>query len=273
MQPQPTPVSAPMQLRIADDLRLQIEAGDLEPGDPLPTLGDLASDYDVSVTTARNAIVLLKQQGLITGGRGKAPVVRPKPRRVRRDSSRHQHEKNMVRKPVEQRETDGLAEIDLGTNLDDLDFNASYDNIEAGDLATVFGIEKSDLVVRRHYEHSNHKTGHLEAWSVSYLPLHLISGNPAIADEANAAWPGGTMHQLYTVGIEVAKVVDEVSASMPSTVDKEKWGIADGVPLLWVRRISIDTTGQVVEVSDAQYPADRTTLSFDTQLELWEDES
>jgi hypothetical protein len=38
MEPQPTPVAAPIHLRIADDLRMQIERGNLQPGASLPTL-------------------------------------------------------------------------------------------------------------------------------------------------------------------------------------------------------------------------------------------
>ena len=58
---------------------------------------------------------------------------------------------------------------------------------------------------------------------------------------------------------------------MPTTVDAQRWDLEPGVPLLLVRRISIDTTGRAVEVSDAQYPADRTLLRFTTPLRPWSD--
>jgi GntR family transcriptional regulator len=78
------------------------------------------------------------------------------------------------------------------------------------------------------------------------------------------------MHALSTVGIEIDKIVDEVTATMPTTVEAAMWALPEGVPLLWVRRISIDTTGRVVEISDAQYPADRTKLTFHTSLTRWD---
>jgi len=84
-------------------------------------------------------------------------------------------------------------------------------------------------------------------------------------------WPGGAQRQFSTVGIEIADVADEVRAVMPTTVDAQRWDLEDGVPLLLVRRISADTAGRVVEVSDAQYPADRTLLRFDTPLRPWGD--
>jgi GntR family transcriptional regulator len=78
------------------------------------------------------------------------------------------------------------------------------------------------------------------------------------------------MHQLYTVGIEVVEITDYVTAAMPTTAEGQAWNLPDGTPLLWVRRISIDTNDQVVEVSDAQYPADRTMLTFHTPLTPWD---
>ena len=41
------------------------------------------------------------------------------------------------------------------------------------------------------------------------------------------------------------------------------------MPIIVCRRISIDTDGRVVEISDADYPADRTELHFVTPLRAW----
>ncbi len=93
------------------------------------------------------------------------------------------------------------------------------------------------------------------AYSVSYVPLALIESNPKLLDGDEEPWPGGAMHQFATLGIEIADVIDEVTGVTPSPVDAQRWGLEDGVPMLWVRRISVDTTGRVVEVSDACYLA------------------
>jgi GntR family transcriptional regulator len=65
------------------------------------------------------------------------------------------------------------------------------------------------------------------------------------------------------------KMVDEVTARMPTTVEAQLWGLAEGVPLIFCRRISIDAAGRVIETSDADYPADRTELHFVTPLRPW----
>jgi GntR family transcriptional regulator len=109
----------------------------------------------------------------------------------------------------------------------------------------------------------------LMSYSTSYMPLNLVASNPALLDAANEPWPGGTMHQLSTVGIEIMTVIDEVTARMPTTVEVQAWGLPDGIPLIFCRRISLDSDNRTVEISDSDYPADRTELRFVTPLKPW----
>ncbi|WP_371781839.1 GntR family transcriptional regulator [Streptosporangium subroseum] len=269
MDPRPTAVQAPIHLRIADDIRMQIERGELEPGASLPTLAELAARWSCSMNSTRAAIALLKAQGLITSGRGKAPTVRIQPRKVIRSSERHQVEKDLVLKSEADRAGIGEAETNLGISIDNQRFTSRYDQIAAGEMAGIFGINPNDLLLRRCYEATDPMAGLRLSWSVSYMPVALIESNPALLDERNEPWPGGTMHQLSTVGIEIMRVVDEVTARMPTTVEAQTWGLSNGIPLVFCRRISIDGGGRVVEISDADYPADRTELHFVTPLKAW----
>jgi GntR family transcriptional regulator len=270
MEPQPTAVSRPMQLTISDDIRMQIERGELAPGASIPTLQEICDRWSCSVASARAAVALLKEQGLITSGRGKALTVKVPHHRVLRSSNRHQVEKDLVHKPEKVRGAIGTSELETNTPIAELGFRSEY-RVEAAteELAEVFGVAVGSELLRREYETTGAKTRRRVAWSVSYLPKALIASNPALLSSDNEPWPGGTQHQLYTVGIEIIKMVDEVEAIAPTTVDRELWGLDGGVPLLKVRRISIDTEDRVVEVSDAVFPADRTKLVFPTQLKPW----
>jgi len=270
MGPELTAVTAPVHLRIADDIRVKIETGELGPDDQLPTLGALAEQWSCSVTSARGAIALLREQGLISGGRGQPLRVRVKPRMVIRDSRRHQGEKDLAIASLDERRRHGEAEDDLGEELQALDFRCEYRRVPApAELAAVFGIEPGAELLRKMYE-TRDKTGRTRrAYSVSWVPVSLIESNPSLLSDDCEPWPGGAQNQFRTVGIEIAEVVDEVRAIMPTTVDVQRWALEPGVPLLAVRRISIDTDKRVVEVSDAQYPADRTELRFTTPLRPW----
>ncbi len=268
--PRRTPVRPDKQVQIADDLRIRIEQGDLKPGDELPPVSDLISTYACSTAAARAAIELLKQQGLVSGGRGKPPRVRTQPIVVTRWSSRHQQEKDMVLRPADDRARDGVAETDLGKAIEDVDFSARYAKTVASEkLAKAFGVDREIELLERTFEWKDKRSGQRLLWSVSYLPYSLVESRPDLLDETRAQESGSTQYQLYTLGIELAEVKDVVSARMPTTVEMELWGLEKGTPLLVVRRISIDTGHRIVEVSDAEFPADRTELGFTTKLENW----
>ena len=61
--------------QIADRLRDQISAGQLGPGERLPSEPDLARDYDASRNTVRLAIALLTNQGLVGDRQGLGTLV------------------------------------------------------------------------------------------------------------------------------------------------------------------------------------------------------
>jgi DNA-binding GntR family transcriptional regulator len=60
---QPGPVAPWRQIHA--QLRAEIEAGRLAPGDRLPSIVDLAETYGVALTTVRKALDALKAEGLI----------------------------------------------------------------------------------------------------------------------------------------------------------------------------------------------------------------
>ncbi|MEB8340536.1 winged helix-turn-helix domain-containing protein [Streptomyces endophyticus] len=65
---------------IADTLRTRILGGDLKPGERLPTQASLAREFGVERGTVRNALQLLRSDGLLANpGKGSPPTVsRPK---------------------------------------------------------------------------------------------------------------------------------------------------------------------------------------------------
>lgn len=66
----------PLHLRISDELRRQINLGELHPGDLLPSEHALMSRFGVSRGTVRHALAALRADGTITGSRGRPPEVR-----------------------------------------------------------------------------------------------------------------------------------------------------------------------------------------------------
>lgn len=66
----------PPYRQIADDLRQQIESGDLSPGERLRSARALAAHYGVAVQTAQNALTALRTAGLTDAVAGRGTFVR-----------------------------------------------------------------------------------------------------------------------------------------------------------------------------------------------------
>jgi GntR family transcriptional regulator len=57
--------SRPVYLQIAAAIKEQIQQGNLQPGEELPSVRDLARDLDINLHTARHAYQLLREQGVV----------------------------------------------------------------------------------------------------------------------------------------------------------------------------------------------------------------
>jgi GntR family transcriptional regulator len=65
----------PVYYRLADDIKRQIESGQLKSGDSLPTEGQLGEMYGISRMTVRHGLALLVELGLIESVKGKGSFV------------------------------------------------------------------------------------------------------------------------------------------------------------------------------------------------------
>ena len=115
-------------------------------------------------------------------------------------------------------------------------------------------------------------TGDALACDIVLHTGHAHESNPDLLDARNEPWPGGTQHELYTVGIEVA----------PGWSRSKSLGSCQQLSIdrcgTWTRGIRcctyvvelFDTKDRVVEgVYDASFPGDRTKLVFTTPLAPW----
>jgi DNA-binding GntR family transcriptional regulator len=62
----------PVYVQLADLIAGQIESGDLQPDYPIPSEAQLKQEFGVARNTARRAVELLRERGLVytIGGRG-----------------------------------------------------------------------------------------------------------------------------------------------------------------------------------------------------------
>ncbi|WP_202869316.1 GntR family transcriptional regulator, partial [Kribbella antibiotica] len=70
----------PPYLVIAAELRRQIEAGELQPGDRVPSTRSLVRDFGVAMATATKALKALQDERLVHASPGIGTVVGPQPK-------------------------------------------------------------------------------------------------------------------------------------------------------------------------------------------------
>ncbi|WP_410601569.1 GntR family transcriptional regulator [Amycolatopsis sp. lyj-90] len=66
-------------LQVAGGLRAAIASGEYSPGAQLPTYADLAEAWGVAPNTAKSAVSLLRDEGLVVTRHGKGSFVRTQP--------------------------------------------------------------------------------------------------------------------------------------------------------------------------------------------------
>lgn len=247
----------PAYLRIAAELREQIRRGDYPPGSRLPTLARLRQTHGVSEIVVRQAVALLRGEGLVETRRGGGTVVRVRPAVRRIAMSRYRNDA-----PAAAPATSFTRDQRIDWNEYRLD--ADFARVRADPhLASLFELPAGTPLLRRRFVF--HSRGEPQQISVSYLPWSLVEGTP-VADPAREPWPGGTPAQLAFLGHPVTRVEESVQARMPTPEETETLRIAAGVPVLTVTRRMLSDDRPYEVCRDIVIPADRVTLDYSIDL-------
>jgi len=231
--------------RIADDLRAQILRGDLEPGSPLPSEATLVHQYGSSRGPVRQALNLLRSEGLVDGYQGRGVFVRRRPSLRRLSIDGVTNGAREQQHPTE--ELGGQLEV------------RRYAPITApAEVAERLGLPEGARVLARSFRFI--VEGRPAQLSDSYLPYDLVQGTP-IEDPGNEPWPGGTLAQLRSLGIEVREITEDVATRTPTTDEMQELGLRPGMPVFEVTR-TIHATDRPVVTSRLVIAGDRYVLSY-----------
>lgn len=247
----------PEYLRIAAELRDAIANGTYAPGAQLPTLPALAQQYGVSDTTVRNALRVLRQEGLVESKTRSGTRVRQRPAIHRLAADRYRPRPQPATPFTADQDAD-WSEYHLGKK-----FERVMASAELLDLFDAEPGEHLELLARRFVFFDK---GVPAQMSSSYVRWNDVAGSP-ITDPINEPWPGGTVSQLSSVGITVTKVLESFTAAMPSEVEAQTLVIGEGVPVIrWTRRM-LTATGRVVEVAHPMVRrGDTTVIDYEINL-------
>jgi GntR family transcriptional regulator len=238
--------------QIADQLRTAIERGDLRAGDRLPSEAVLIRHYGVARMTVRQAIQELRTEGRVVAEHGRGVFVR-QPAPVRRLAS-----DRFLRRHREAGQAAFLAEADKSGVRPQVDQIEVTKAAPPDDVRERLRLPDCELVVVRSRRHL--ADDRPVETAVSYLPASVADGT-AIT-EVNTG-PGGIYARLEEAGHELGHFTEEVTARMPTAVERRRLELADGVPVLVVVRTAYDTAGRPLEVCDTVKAAPAYVLEYD----------
>jgi GntR family transcriptional regulator len=235
---------------IADDLRAEIDAGNLPPGSKVPGENELMATYGVEQPTARRALDVLKNEGLIVARRGAGTFVREFRLYRRRSPAR-------------------LAESGWGTGRsiwqsDDAERQTSVDSIEIATVdapdhvAGVLGLANGDktLIRRRRYLVDDAPV----QLATSYYPERLVRGS-AVAEAATGT--GGVYARLAELGHRPVNFREELRVRMPRDSEAKLLELAQGTPVILVARTAFTAEGRAVEVNEMTLDSGSYILEYD----------
>lgn len=256
-QPAPDHSPRPRYRAVADELRRRVLAGAIPPGSLLPSESSLIREFKVSRGTIREALALLRAEGLVVTEHGRGTHARPALPVRRLASERYQTEVDRIAggQPLTSSFT-----WDLGIGWSDYLLDKEFQEVAAtAALADAFGVEAGTPLLERRFVFRS--LGVPQQLSTSYFPLDLVAGSP-VADPANEPWPGGDVARLSSLGIAVTGIRERVRARMPLPDEASVLRIPAGVPVVTITRQTY-AADRVVEVAtDIVIPADRVELDY-----------
>lgn len=237
---------APKYQRIASELRAQIRSGEYSPGSQLPAETALMERFNVTRPTLRQAIGLLRAEGLLEARHGIGTFVREDRRLQRR--SRHRY--------GEARGRTGLLNAHLRHEITFAGEAPLPDHI-----AEAMGLEAGTTVIVRRRSLFDRETGRLEELGASYLPR-------AIAEGTFLAEIGVVPKALFRcvedlTGRKYTAANDRWVARLASAQEATAFSLPSGAPVLHVIHTARDENGDVLEVSESIWPADRVVFLDD----------
>jgi GntR family transcriptional regulator len=242
----------PVYKQIADALRAQIETGSLPPGEKLPSESALTRQFEVSQGTIRQALAILRGEGLIVAEHGRGVFVRSRPR-----TRRLAHDR-FARRHREQGKAAYLAEAEQTNTRPRVDVSYVGPDKAPAEFARRLSVKTGArvLVRRRRYLSDEQPT----ELATSYIPWDIAAGTPMTEENPG---PGGVYARIEELGHQLERFTEDVTARMPTPEEVKALRLPPGTPVLTLVRVAFDTKGRAVEVCDTVMSADHYVLSYE----------
>ncbi|MGL5826287.1 MAG: GntR family transcriptional regulator [Nocardioides sp.] len=244
---------------VAAALRAAIDRGDHGPGDKIPSERTLAAAYGVARNTAREAVRLLAEAGLVTAEHGRGVFVRATPRLMRFGQQRYSKQL---------RDETGVSPFHAEVAAQGRTPNAYMTRIERivppTSIAERLGVaDDTKSVVRR--ENWYFADAEPMQVGVTYIPWEIAKGS--VLARSDKLGPGDLYARFEEKGHLITYTREEVTARMPTPEETAGLMLPDGVPVLVVLHTGIDQNHQPFEVTEFIMRADYTGLDYTMKVD------
>ncbi|MET7363577.1 GntR family transcriptional regulator [Streptomyces sp. NPDC005562] len=240
----------PKYQRIADGLREAVQTGQYGPGDRLPGENDLMAAHGVARMTARQALGVLKDEGIAEARKGAGVFVRSfRPLRRR-----------AVQRLAAQQWGNGRSvwAVDIEDRSLDVDEIAVSEEAAPEHVRTVLDLAdgQSVCVRRRRFV----LDGKAILLATSYLPMSLVAESAITQQDTGN---GGTYARLAELGHGPAHFREEIRSRMPSKDEAARLRTSAGTPVILICRTAFTTEGRAVEFNEMTLDAASYVLEYD----------
>ncbi|MGW5103950.1 GntR family transcriptional regulator [Streptomyces sp. NPDC004100] len=240
----------PKYQRIADTLREAIQSGEYGPGDRLPGENELMAAHGVARMTARQALSVLRDEGVAEARKGAGVFVRAfRPLRRRGIQRLSQEQWGSGR---------SIWSADIKNRALEVDQVTVSEETAPDHISAVLDLSDGDTVcVRRRRFVLDDKAVLL---ATSYLPMSVVAGS-AITQEDTG--PGGTYARLAELGHKPVHFREEIRSRMPSKDEAARLSMSAGTPVILICRTAFADEGRPVEINEMTLDAASYILEYD----------
>lgn len=242
----------PMYRQIAEDLRVQIESGGLEPGQQMQTELELREHYGASRNTVRDAIKWLTNLGLVETRPGQGTFVAQKINPFVTTLTGDPHtgwggDEGAVY----------LSEVDKQNRRPASSPTQVEIQQATDDIADELGLPKGAQVISRHER--RFIDGIPWSMQTSFYPVEFADHGAERLRSARNIDEGTVQYLANTLRIQQVGYRDRITVRSPNPTEADFFKLPpDGrVPMYEMTRTAYDSNGQPMRLTATVYPADR----------------
>ncbi|WP_091470877.1 GntR family transcriptional regulator [Paenarthrobacter nitroguajacolicus] len=234
--------SVPLHARLSQEFKRRITGGDWPPGFQLPSEAELSLEFGTSRGPIRQALALLRSEGVLTGGRGRPPQVRSSV-----PSQTFSTFTSFTEWATEIGKTPGQRTLEVARR------RSTLEAAEALGLAP--GTNVVELLRVRYLDE--------KPAMIERTTFILDVGKKVFLFDANS---GSIFAYLKEQGVDLHSSRQTIDAVSASAQDAELLNAPIGTPLLRERRLTRSSDGQPIEFSDGRSLPTLTNFTIDNNV-------